>query len=128
MSDDGWLDPDPDGASFQAFEATIRELGFELVATRDVETLPEGKDVVLLQTRDEQLFKRLKRWARRHNAVVLYDPEGDCQELELLAVVMDSEMVGSVSIPPMPAERFINSGLRFELIERTLTELQAHGS
>jgi len=128
MHDDGWSDPDPDDASFQAFEAAIRELGFELVATRDVESLPEGKDVVLLHTSNEQLFKGLKRWARRNDAVILYDPEEECHDLDLLAVVMDSELLGNISIPSTPTERFINSGLCHQLIESTLSELQVRRS
>ena len=105
----------------------LLELGFELVATCEPDTLPRDKDVVLLHTSNEQLFKGLKRWARRNSAVILYDLEGDCQGIDFLAVIIDSELVGSIPLPPTPTDRFINSGLNYELIERTLMDLQAHG-
>ena len=105
----------------------LLELGFELVATCEPDTLPRDKDVVLLHTSNEQLFKGLKRWARRNSAVILYDLEGDCQGIDFLAVIIDSELVGSIPLPPTPTDRFINSGLNYGLIERTLMDLQAHG-
>jgi hypothetical protein len=106
----------------------LQEYGFEMVATCEPDTLPGDKDVILLHTSKEQLFKGLRRWAYRNDAVILYDPEGDYQGLDFLAVIIDSELVGSIPIPPTPAERFINSGLSYELIERTLMDLQADGT
>ncbi|MCP4549773.1 MAG: hypothetical protein GY835_25235 [bacterium] len=119
------LSVDHDELDEDLFGEFLLEHGFEMVATRELSDLPKDKDVVLLHTSNKNLFKRLKRWARRNEAMILYDPEGDCRGLDLLAVVIDSELVGSVTIPPTPTERFINSGLSYELIERTLTELQS---
>ncbi len=85
-----------------------------------------AKDVLILHTKNEHLYHKLKLWAYRTNSILLDNPE-NCNiddTTNLLAVVIDSDLIDACSIPDSISERVIPSELEYDLIENILYGLK----
>ena len=85
-----------------------------------------AKDVLILHTKNEHLYHKLKLWAYRTNSILLDNPE-NCNlddTANLLAVVIDSDLIDICSIPDSISERVIPSELEYDLIENILYGLK----
>ncbi len=107
--------------------------GSILFEGRDTATMPDNGDnipaneaILIVYTRNEKLYRLLKQWAYKTNCTLLYNPDNYILEAEqnFFAIVIDSDLITTCSIPKKITERLIPSELPHNLIEKILHGLK----
>ncbi len=86
----------------------------------------KDKNILILHSNNDQLFHKLAQWAYQTDSVILYNPSNtDFDGLgNLFAIVIDTDLIETTSIPNTISERVIPSELNYNLIERILDGLK----
>ena len=121
MGYDGFLENSKDD-----FEEHLIELGLELVAVKNSDDIPYNKEAFLLITADKIIKRKLFKWAKQNNVIVLYNPDeieyAHCKRL--FAFVIDEDLKNDFQFPEFLIDKYLTTNLEIELLEDFLDTLK----
>jgi len=121
MGYDGFLENSKDD-----FEEHLIELGLELVAVKNSDDIPYNKKAFLLITTDKIVKRKLFKWAKENNVIVLYNPDeieyAHCKRL--FAFVIDEDLKNDFQFPEFLIDKYLTTNLEIELLEDFLDTLK----
>jgi len=123
MEYDGFLENSKDD-----FEEHLIELGLELVAVKNADDIPYNKEAFLLITTDKIIKRKLFKWAKQNNVIVLFNPDeieyAHCKRL--FAFVIDEDLKNDFQFPEFLIDKYLTTNLEIELLEDFLQTLKTH--
>jgi len=107
------------------FEEQLFELGFELIAVKDSNEIPINKSAFLLITKDNTIRRKLFKWAKQNNFVVLFNPDEIIYEQcnNLFAFIIDEDLKKHFPYPKLLENKYLPPKLGIELLQDFLETL-----
>lgn len=107
------------------FEERLFELGFESVAVKNSDDIPNNRDAFLLMTSNEIIKRKLFKWAKQNNVIVLFNPDkieyAHCKSL--FAFAIDEDLKNNFPFPEFLIDKYLTTNLEIELLEDFLHTL-----
>ena len=100
--------------------------GFKMTASRISSDLPKDKPAFLLLTKDDFLYKKLRRWVDIIDVIILYNPEEYIYEdlKNLYALVIDEGLMALFPFQDLLEEKYVKAEIDLDLLKSILTDLK----